>query len=127
VFKIYKKEKNRAVKKKAAAALLKTSNAKALNRIFKHCEKDFFKPGNLLELVELCGNTRSQAAFPHLERLYFKRVLFNTKKRDDLCAAVLTSAARIKTEEALKLVRLGLQDKSRRVRETSEIILKLNE
>jgi predicted transcriptional regulator len=127
VLKIYKKEKNRAVKKKAAAVLLKTGNAETLNRLFRQCERDFFRPGNLLELVELSGNTRSQSAFPHLKKVFFKRVLFNTKRRDDLRAAVLTSAARIKTEEALKLVRLGLRDKSRRVREMSEIILKLDE
>lgn len=127
VFKIFKKEKNRAVKKKAASVLLRSGHSETIRRIFTECERDRIHPGNLLDLVELCGQVRVQASFPHLKRLFEKRALFNTKRRDTLRAAVLTSAARLKTEDSLSLVKLGLEDRSRLVRETSEIILKLNE
>jgi len=127
VFKIFRKERNRAVKKKATSVLLRSGHAETTHRLFRECERNFFHPSNLLDLVELCGQIRVQAAFPHLKQLFEKRALFNTKRRDDLRIAVLTSAARLKTEDALKLVKLGLEDRSRRLRETSEIILKLNE
>ena len=64
---------------------------------------------------------------PHLQRLYQKPPLFYFGNREDLRSALITSAGRLKTADALELVRLGLKDRSRRVRETSEIILKLDE
>lgn len=127
VFKIYKREKNVTVKKKAGVVLLKTEHAEIIRKLFRHSEKDFFRPGNLLELVELSGHARTEAAFPHLQRLFMKRTLFNTRRRDNLRTAILTSSARMRTVEAVTLVKLGLHDKSRRVREMSEIILKLGE
>jgi hypothetical protein len=127
IFKIFRKEKNRAVKKKATSVLLRSGHPETIQKIFRECERAFLHPGNLLDLVEMCGQIRVLAAFPHLKRLFFKRALFNTKRRDELRSAILTSVARLKTEDALKLVKLGLEDKSRRLRETSEIILKLNE
>lgn len=127
VFKIFKKEKNRAVKKKATAVLLRSGHSETIHKVFQECEGGLFRRSNLFDLVELCGQMRVQASFPHLKRLFEKRALFNTKRRDTLRAAVLTSAARLKTEDSLRLVRLGLEDRSRLLRETSEIILKLNE
>ena len=127
VFTIFRRERNRAIKKKATSVLLRSGHTETIHRLFRECERNFFHPGSLLDLVELCGQIRVQAAFPHLKRLFVKRALFNTKRRDDLRTAVLTSAARLKTEDALKLVKLGLEDRSRRLRETSEIILKLDE
>jgi hypothetical protein len=58
--------------------------------------------------------------------LFFKRALFNTKRRDDLRTTIITSAARIKTEEAFSLIKSGLNDRSKSIRETSEIVLKLD-
>jgi len=127
VFKIFKKEKNRAVKKKATSVLLRSGHSETIRKIFQECEGGLFRRSNLFDLVELCGQMRVQASFPYLKRLFEKHSLFNSKRRDTLRAAVLTSAARLKTEESLRLVKLGLEDRSRLLRETSEIILKLNE
>jgi predicted transcriptional regulator len=127
VVKIYRREKNRSVKKKAGSVIMRTGNPDSIGWMFASCEKDFFHPGTLPELVELCGQARAEAAFPHLQRLYLKPPLLYFGNREELRAAVITSAGRLKTADALDLVRLGLKDKSRRVREMSEIILKLDE
>ena len=127
VFKIYRKEKNASVKKKAASVLLRTENPDEIRRLFKHAGGGLFRRRTIFELVELCGNVQCQSSLVHLERIFNKRALFNTKRKDDLRIAAVTSASRLKTESAKKLVESGLNDKNPRVRETCEIILKLDE
>jgi len=127
VFKIYKKEKNKGVKKKAATVLLKTNNQTIIDKLFRHAQGGFFRQRLLVELVELCGHNRIQESFPYMEKLFFKRVLFPSKKTEDLRAAIMTSASRLQSPAAMKLVKCGLKDKSKKVRETSEIIMKLGE
>jgi hypothetical protein len=127
VFKIYRKEKNKGVKKKAATVLLKTNNPQMIDRLFRHAQGGFFRQQLLVELVELCGHSRTQESFPYLEKLFFKRRLFPSKQTDDLRASIMTSASRLQSPAALKLVKCGLKDKSKKVREASEIILKLGE
>jgi HEAT repeat protein/F0F1-type ATP synthase delta subunit len=127
VFRLFRKEKNKSVKKKAALVLLKTEDTATIDRLFRSSEREFLRPKFLQDLVELSGHVRAQAALPHLKRIFLKRTFFHTRRREELRVAVLTATGRLKTEEALKLIRIGLQDKSRRVREMAEIILKLDE
>ncbi|HEX9934223.1 MAG TPA: hypothetical protein VGB38_03415 [bacterium] len=127
VFKIYRKEKNRSIKKKAAAVLLRTHHADTVNRLFAHAGRTRFRFRDMLELVELCGNIRVQEAFAHLQRIYDRRGWFSTKRRDDLRVAAVTAAGRLQTTEAIVLVKRALRDRSKRVREMAEIILQLGE
>lgn len=126
VLKLYKKEKNDNVKKKAAAVLLKTGHADFIALLFKHCEKSWFNKKPLITLIELCGHYKIQESYIHLERIFLKRYLFNTKKRDEIRVAVISSVGRLQTEQSDKLIKAGHKDRSRRVREMSEIVQQLD-
>ena len=54
-----------------------------------------------------------------------KKSLFNTKQRDDLRVAAITSLSRLQSNESMQLIEKGLHDRSKRVREISEITMKL--
>jgi hypothetical protein len=127
VYKIYKKEKNKGVKKKAATVLLRSRNSDVINRLFTHASWSRFRHKDLLELVELCGNVRVQEAFIHLKRIFFKRGLIASKRRDDLRVAVITSAGRLQSADALTFVQNAIHDGRKRVREMAEIVLQLEE
>jgi len=127
VVKIYKKEKNKGVKKKAAMVLLRTHDSDTIHRLFRHAEKGRFRPKDLLELVELCGSVRVPESFVHLQRLFTKRSWLSTRRRDDLRVAIITSSGRLQTPDAMNLVRGATNDKSKRVREMAEIVMKLGE
>jgi HEAT repeat protein len=127
VFKIFKKEKNKEVKKKAASLLLKTKNSEIIKKLFNYTGRNIFHRKFLIQLVELCGHVRAQESLCHLKRIFQKKALFNSKRRDDLRVATVTSLARLQIDEAIELVRSGFHDKSKRVRERAEIIIKLNE
>ncbi|MCJ7812298.1 hypothetical protein MUP95_03130 [bacterium] len=127
ILKICKKEKNNAVKKKAAAVILKTYDKEVIHLLFKHARTNIFKRKFLIQLIELCGQLRVEIAFVYLKSIFLKWSLFNTKKRDDLRVAALTSLARLHTEEATELINNGLLDKSKRVRKSSEIIMQLDQ
>ncbi|MFQ5951851.1 MAG: hypothetical protein ACE5JK_00380 [Candidatus Omnitrophota bacterium] len=126
VFLIFKKERNEEVQKKAASVLLRTENSEVIDKVFGHTERNFFKRNFLLKLIELCGHMRSQGSFKHLRRIFMKKALFNTKRRDDLRVAAVSSLARLHTDEAMEIVKGGLEDKSAGVKKMCEIILKLS-
>jgi len=125
VFKLFKNEKNMGVKKKAAIVLLNTKNKELINKIFKYTRSSFLRRKFLLQLIDLCGQLRVQESFMHLRNIFLKWSIFNTRKRDDLRVSVLTSLARLHSDEAMKLVKNGLHDRSKRVREMSEIVMEL--
>jgi hypothetical protein len=125
VVSLFMKEKNEEVQKKAAAVILNTRDTEAIDDLFTSVEKNFLKRKLLLRIVELCGNLRSQEAFPHLKRIFLRRPLFYTKGADDLRVAAVSSLARLRTPEAMELVKEGLNDKSKAVKKMCEIITKL--
>jgi hypothetical protein len=127
IFAIFNTEKNSAVKKRAATVLLKTRHSEIIDRLFSLTERGLFKRRFLTQLVELCGVMRVQESFLQMKRIFSKRVLFNTRKRDDLRVATITSLVRLQTDEAMELVKRGLSDRSRRVRHMSELVLQLDE
>ena len=127
ILKIFKKEKNKEVKKKAASVLLRTKNAETIDRLFHYTSRNIFRRKFLIQLVELCGHIRAQESFAHLKRLLQSRALFHSKTRDDMRIATVTSLARLQNKEAADLVMSALQDKRKRVRERVEILLKLDE
>ncbi len=127
VFRMFKRERDREVQKKAAAVLLKTRDPVIIERVFRYAERSFFRPGLLLRLVELCGYIRSQESFPHLKRIFVKRPLISTKRRDEIRAAAVTSLGRLHTTQAMDLIKHGLRDKRERVKKMCEIILLLDE
>jgi HEAT repeat protein len=127
VFRIFKKERNKEVKKKAASLLLKTKNPEIIKKLFNCTSRNIFQHKFLIQLVELCGHVRAQESLLHLKKIFQKKALFNSKGRDDLRVATVTSLARLQIDEAIELVQRGFHDKSKRVKERAEIIIKLNE
>lgn len=127
VFKLYRNESNRSVKRKAASVILRSHNPDLITRLFRNTERLWFKRFILLELIELCGQIRAEEAFPHLKRLFNKKSLWNTKRRDALRSAILNSIARFQNKEATQLIRSALNDKSARIKEISRLILELKE
>lgn len=126
VFAIYKKEKHDEVKKRTAIILLKTRNRSVIRELFQKTERHPFKRKFLIVLVELCGRLRTLESFDILKRLFITRPLIYTNFRDQLRTTAISSIARLRTKNAFSLVRLGLKDKSKRVREASRILLQLN-
>ncbi|MDP8298947.1 MAG: hypothetical protein P9L88_03505 [Candidatus Tantalella remota] len=126
VFDIFVKESDKEVKRKAAAVLLKTRDAGVVDRIFSSAENSFFMRNFLLKLVELCGYLKLQESLPHLKKIFQKRPWFNTKYRDDLRVAAVTSLRRLNDEEAMELLKTGLLDRSSRVRRMCEIVMELD-
>jgi hypothetical protein len=127
VFLIYKKEKNHEVKKKAAIVLLKTKNTEIIDSLFKYTKMNIFNRKFLIKIVELCGHLRVQESYEHLRKIFLKKTFINTKRKDELRVAALSSLARLESKESMKLVKDGSRDRSKRVREMSEILMKLNE
>ena len=122
---LFMKENNEEVQRKASAVILKTRDAEVIDKFFTSVEKNFFKRKLLLKIVELCGNLRSQESFSHLKRLFLRKPFFYTKNVDDLRAAAISGLARLRTPEAMELVKEGLNDKSKAVKKMCEIITKL--
>ena len=120
-----RKEKDIEIRKKAAAILMKTNDKDIINRLFLYAERTLFKRDFLLKLVELSGYVKSRESFPHLKKLFLHKPLFYTKKRDDLRIAVATSLGRLRTEEAMELVRQGMEDERENVKKMCDIIFKL--
>ena len=127
VFEYFRKEKHEAVKKQAALVLLSTGDAVIVERLFKFSSGGFLRPRFLLQLVELCGNVRSELSFEYLKKIFFKKRLFSTNWHDRLRSAAITSIARLQTKEAMEIVQDALQDKSKRVRETGRLLLELKD
>ena len=124
---LFKKEKHQAVKKQAASVLLRTNEEDVVESLFRFCERGFIRKSYLHELVELCGNLKSKVAFPHLQRIFMKRGFLATRRRIELRAAALNSLSKLQTEAAKEMIQLGLKDKKKRIREMSEILVKLEE
>lgn len=125
LFEIFKKEKNEEMQNKILTALIKTKDKAIIDNLFKHVERSLFKGESLLKLVELCGQLKMQEALPHLKRVFLKRVLFNTKKTDELRVASAVSLRQLGTSEAMELIKKGLNDKREPVRRTCNIIMEL--
>ncbi|MFC1569939.1 hypothetical protein ACFL4L_06855 [bacterium] len=127
VFEYFRKEKHQAVKKQAAFILLGTNDEDIVSRLFKYSQGGFFRPRFLLQLVELCGNVRSELSYEYLTKIYYKKTFIYTGPHDRLRAAAITSLARLQTEKATEIVKSGLKDKSKRIRETSRLLMELKE
>lgn len=126
LFLMFKKEKDKEVRKKAAAVLLETGIPAWIELLFAHAQRDLFNRAFLIDLVEACGRVRCHEAFLCLAKLFVKKGFFNTASRDDLRVAVATSLGRLRTPEAMKLIAAGVNDKSVKVREFCEILVKLD-
>jgi len=127
VFVLYKSEKDQEVKKKVASVLLQTKSERIIGHLFNYTQKDFIKRRFLIKLVEVCGRVRSQESFTYLEKIITRKTFFNTKRKDDLRIAVATSLMRLQNPEATALVNVGIQSKSKRLREACQIMMKLAE
>lgn len=127
LFLMFRKEKDKEVSKKAVLVLLETRETETVKRLFEYTEKNFFRKAFLPNLIEACGRIRCHEAFPQLKRILRKRALFNTAARDNLRVAVVTTLGRLRTPEAMELVKEGAADRSPKVRKICEILVKLDE
>lgn len=127
VFDLLLKEKHAGVMKQATRVLLQTQNPEVVQRLFKHNSSHFFIKKGLVELVEMCGQLQVQSSEEYLVRMFDKRGLFKSKSRENLRVAALNSLFKLRTPTALERVDSALEDKSKRVREMSEILLKFDE
>ncbi|MBN1782136.1 hypothetical protein JW948_13470 [bacterium] len=127
IYRHFIKEKHEAVKKQAALVLLETGDEELTARLFKYSQSGFIKPRFLQQIVELCGNVKSSAPYEYLVKIFEHKGFFNTARRDRLRCAAITSIARLHTKEAMHLVQEGLNDKSKRVRETCRLLLELKD
>ena len=121
----FKRERHDAVKKQAALVLLETENKAVIDRLFKYSRGGLFRARYLLQLVELCGNVRSALSFEYLCKIFNRKPIFNTIRHDRLRAAAITSLARLRTKEAMKIVREATNDRRKRIREASHLLLEL--
>ncbi|MFH1878725.1 MAG: hypothetical protein ABH883_07965 [Candidatus Omnitrophota bacterium] len=128
VFRIYRKEKNPEIQKKAAAVLLRARKTEVIDRLFFMARRSFFgRRARILQLVELCGQLKIAESVAHLKVNFLKRGLFfNTASRDEFRGAVVTSLGRIHTEEAMELVVMGTKDTSKKVKKMCQILLELD-
>lgn len=127
ILEMLKKEKDMEVRKKAATVILRTRDEEVISEMFTFARRELFRKEFLFRLVELSGQVRSTEALPHLRDIFLRRPWFCTRKRDELRIAAATSLARIHTDEAIELVKQGLRDRRKRVRNMCEIILRLDE
>ncbi|HDQ46408.1 MAG TPA: hypothetical protein ENN17_13070 [bacterium] len=127
VFEMYKKEKHKGVQKQAARVLLASGKISVLDRLFRHNERSWFRRKALIELVEVCGQQQVSSARGHLKRLFLKKGIFKTRWRETLRVASLNSLAQMENDDTKEIIRQGKTDSNRRIREISEIILKLEE
>lgn len=127
IFLMFRKERDKEVQKKAAMVLLETKEQEIIKRLFENIEKSFFRRSFLPQLVDACGRIRCQEALPHLKQIFIKKAFFNTAARDNLRVAVVTALGRIRTAEAMELVRTGVDDRSEKVRKLCDILVKLDQ
>jgi HEAT repeat protein len=127
VFDHFVKERHETVKKQAALILLETNDEDVISRLFKFSQGGFFRRRFLQQLVELCGNVRSELSIAYLSKIFHKRGIFRTSRQDRLRSAAITSLARLQKKAAIEVVNSALQDKSKRVRETAKLLLELKE
>lgn len=127
LFRFFKKEKNKEIKKKAMAILLKTGDNEIISGLFRYFKKPFSDKRLLSELVELAGCMKETSAFEHLKEIFSKAPFFNTQANDELRAKTAAALRLLNTGEALALIKQGLGDKRPRVRLMCETIMKLKE
>lgn len=125
VFNMFAREKDPEVKKKAAEVIMMSRDPEVIKRTFAFVEKNFFRKGFLPYLVEIVGKTRCREALPELRRIFLKRVFFDTYARGSLKVTIMTTLGRMRIPEAMEIVKLGIKDRSGRVRKLSEILVKL--
>ena len=125
IFFIMKKDADAAVQDKAMAALLKTEDAKLVERLFGYAAKNPLRRDLNRRLVELSGQIKSRESVPHLRRIFLRRPLFYSKKLDELRVALVVSLRQIGTDEAMELINKGLSDNSAAVKRMCGIILEL--
>jgi len=127
VFEHFVKERHETVKKQAALVLLETNDEEIVSQLFKYSHGGLFRRNFLQQLVELCGNVRSELSLSYLSQIYLKRGVFQTRRQDRLRSAAITSLARLNIQDAAELVKSAMQDKNKRVRETARLLLELKE
>lgn len=124
---LYDKEKHAGVQKQASRVLLQTNNPEVVDRLFKINKGRLFIKKSLMELVELCGQMQIQSSEQYLCSLFLRKGFFPTRSRENLRIAALNSLFKLETPTSIEMIESGVLDKSKRIRELSEILLKIDE
>jgi hypothetical protein len=125
IFKVFSKEKNPTAREKAMTALLRIEDKDVIDKLFKCAGRSFAGKDLLLKLVELCGQMKARESFLYLKNIFLKQPLFATKKNDELRVASAVSLRQLGGQEAMEVIKRGLNDKSGAVKRMCNIILEL--
>ncbi len=123
VYRIFIKTKDRVIKKKAAAVLLKTGEKETVGRVFAHAG-EFRRRKLLFAVVQLCGELKSKQAFGLLVQILMKRSFLPSRKRDNLRLAAARSLMLIEWEKGYKIVSSRMKSGSRYFKDHCQKMIK---
>ncbi|MFH1798986.1 MAG: hypothetical protein ABH844_06625 [Candidatus Omnitrophota bacterium] len=125
VFYMVKNEKNEELRDRAIAVLLAAGNKNIMAALFQYAGKFYVNREILLKMVELCGHMVVKESAEYLKKIFNKKSFFPSRTIDTLRIAAVSSLRRIDAVWAEDLIKIGLKDRSRYVREMCEMIHKI--
>jgi hypothetical protein len=127
VYEMLTKEKKNSVKKEALTILIRTKNREIIDKVFACATKNLLGHDTLVKLVELCGQLKIKESVPYLKKIFLTKPLFQSKKSDELRVASAVSLRQLETEDAIEVVKSGLKDRRKKVRDMCRLIMELKE
>lgn len=125
ILKKFAGDKDKAIRKKALEQLVKTKNRETIEKLFNSIQKVSRNRKYLLAFVRLCGDNKIAVSIPYLERILFRKTLFNTSYTDRVRTACVVALRQIHTPRAMELITKGLAIKRKAVKRMCEITLNL--
>lgn len=104
VYNIYLKNKDREVKKKAAAVLLKTKDEKVIGDLFQKSDRFLSVRPLLLYNVQICGQIRLHESYPYLADIFMKKTFLPSRKNDEIRLAAAYSLLKLDNPNRFQLI-----------------------
>jgi len=101
LFKLFFKHDNPEIQKKAAMAILRSTNRSFLQDLFSRVNRAFVPKKRLEQLVEWCGEGKAEIALPELKDEFLKKPHFMGKTTDEIRLKALNSMCLIDTGQAV--------------------------
>jgi hypothetical protein len=127
LYEMYMREEHSTVRSSLLQTLIKARNWNIIDRLFKTVERNRKTKADLIRLVKACGDNKITESVPHLGKILFRRVFFNSSATDELKIAAIVSLGQIRTPESVELVRKGLGVRRETLKKMSEIVLRMAE
>ncbi|MEJ2627784.1 MAG: hypothetical protein P8078_04430, partial [bacterium] len=109
IYQIFSKNNDKEIKKKAAAILLKTRNKKIIESLFQKANKSLFKKSFLIDLINVCGNTKIIETYPYILKTFIKKPLLSTRKKDNLRLAAGISLLKLDSTKSIKTIKNNME------------------